>query len=132
MIRLVLALAVLLGAVAIVAAGTLPHPHMSRVLAGIGEPYRHTYDAWGVSWSLGILSVQAFVLFTIIEPGSYNRSWRRPLASAGALVAIAAFTVLLGGMHPSAPEIAHGQWTLAMIVVLAVLSPVEYFRARSR
>jgi hypothetical protein len=132
MIRLVLALAVLLGALAIVAAGTLPHPHLSRVFAGIGEPYRHTYDVWGVAWSLGILSVQALVLFTIIEPRSYNRSWRRPLASAGALGAIAVFTLLFGGMHPSAPQIAHGQWTLVMIVVLAALTPVEYFRARSR
>ncbi len=132
MIRFVLALVVLLGAVAIVAAGTVPHPHLNRVFAGIGEPYRHTYDAWGVVWSLSILSVQAFVLFTIIEPSSYNRSWRRPLASAAAMAAIGAFTVLIEDMHPSAPQIAHGQWTLAMIVVLAALSPVEYFRAKSR
>lgn len=114
--RIALAIAWLIGIVAVIGYGFAPDYYLMHQL---GNPEPRGYPLQGVSWFLGAVTLQTAAIWGIIRPDSYRLSWGRTLA---ALILVGAMTVFFGVslMHAPPYQVTHFLWSAVLFVALLI------------
>ena len=105
-----LPLTLLLGVIGAALAGFSPDPYLEHVR---GMPPPHPYPTTTVLWVTLFMATQASVLFAILRPRSYRRSWGRALVAF--LVSLSFLALgIVGAMHAPPPWSIYLLWLLAI------------------
>ncbi len=98
-----------IGVVAVVWSGTLPDPYLQHV-RGIAPP--HPYAFKNVAWVTAFITAQVALMYAILRPRTFRRSWGRA-ACAFAMSAGFAWFALMSAIHAPPFWIAYVWWQLA-------------------
>jgi hypothetical protein len=91
------------------------------------DPSRTGTSAYGhnhqhaLAHGLGVTLVELAVVYFILRPWSYRRSWLRPLGALVLYLPWTAFSMLMT-MHAGGVFILHFLWLLAVVLILTVCS----------
>ena len=99
----------------------------------LGKPLPHPYPIDGVLTFILIATIETLILYGIIRPKTYVRSWARGVS---ALVAFAGLTIFfaLGLMHAPPYVVWHVIWLCCIVLVLFTLlvwSGIAAYRDRA-
>lgn len=96
-------------------AGANPDQYAAAVLGA-----HPSYPTRSVVTAIAVTAIEALVLYAIIRPKTYQRSWQRP---AGALLLFFPWLVICAVllMHQPAYVFAHFLWVLLVNLVLGIL-----------
>jgi len=95
--------------------GTRPDRYMQDVM-GV-EP---SYPRSAIATAIAVTAVEAAVVYLVIRPRSYHRSWRRALAALLLFVPWLALSTMTM-MHNGPPVFVHLLWDLCVVLTLVGL-----------
>jgi hypothetical protein len=108
----------MIGVVAIAISGTATDQYLLYV-RGIPEP--HPYPWEGVSLFIGVATLEWLLVWAILRPRSFNRSWLRALVATG-FVTLAVVYFGLALMHSPLYMFVHFLWLLTAWLALVLLT----------
>ncbi|MFM9924854.1 hypothetical protein VLK31_17815 [Variovorax sp. H27-G14] len=111
----------LLGIAGIAIAGFSPDGYAVHVL---GRTDPQPYPLQGVAWFLGAVLAETALVWALLRPSTYRRSWKRALPALAIVLAVWAW-LGMGAMHQPPYFMAHLLWLTAMVFALALLLVVS-------